>query len=313
MNVCKIYPQGYCKGVYNAIKVTLETRNKYPNEKIYILGLIIHNKLIKNELDKLNIYSLYSKEKSRLELLDEINEGIIILTAHGTDLELVNKIKEKNLTYIDTTCTYVNSTYEIIKNELNNNHEVIYIGIHNHPEATATTSINKEKIHLIQKEEDIDNLIINDDSPLITNQTTLSLNQINDLYNKILKKIPNARLINEQCDATRLRQNAIINSNENFDLIFVVGDSLSNNSKQLYKLASNKCESYLIESIIDIQIEWLKDKNNIGVTSGASTPGAIVNQIVNWLKDFDINNSDTYLKPSIENIDILQEFKKIEY
>jgi len=81
MKITKLIPQGYCKGVYNAIKVTLETRIKYPNEKIYILGLIIHNKLIKNELEKLNIISLYSKDKTRMELLNEINEGIIILTA----------------------------------------------------------------------------------------------------------------------------------------------------------------------------------------------------------------------------------------
>ena len=94
MKVTKLIPQGYCKGVYNAIKLTLDTRKNYPNEKIYILGLIIHNKLIKEELDKLNIISLYSKEKTRMELIDEINEGIIILTAHGTDFELINKIKE---------------------------------------------------------------------------------------------------------------------------------------------------------------------------------------------------------------------------
>ena len=91
MKVSKLFPQGYCKGVYNAIKVAIETRNNYPNDNIYILGLIIHNKLIKEALDKMNRISLYSKDKTRLQLLDEINDGIIILTAHGTDLELIEK------------------------------------------------------------------------------------------------------------------------------------------------------------------------------------------------------------------------------
>ena len=140
------------------------------------------------------------------------------------------------------------------KKELNNNHEVIYIGVKNHPEATATISINKDKIHLIQNKDEIINLNIKDESPLITNQTTLSKNQINDIYNDIIRYYPLARISNEQCDATRLRQDAIINFKDDFDLIIVVGDKLSNNSNQLYNLAKNKCEAYLIESILDLDI-----------------------------------------------------------
>lgn len=309
MNVVKLYPQGYCKGVYNAIKIGLETRKNYPNENIYILGLIIHNKLIKNELDKLNIISLYSEEKNRHELLDSVNEGIIILTAHGTDIDLINKIKAKNLKYVDTTCTFVQSTYEIIKNELNNNHEVIYIGIHNHPEATATISINKNKIHLIQNIEEVDNLNLIDTSPLITNQTTLSIDQIENISNKIKEKYPLARMSNEQCSATRLRQNAITNIKGEYDLILVVGDLLSNNSKQLEKLAKNHCEAHLIESLNDLNIEWLKNKNNVAITSGASTPSSVVNQIYEWLLNFNYQNENTYNKPSLKEIDILKEFR----
>lgn len=308
MKVIKLYPQGYCKGVYNAIKVALETRMNYPNEQIYILGLIIHNKLIKEELDKLNIISLYSKEKSRLELLDSVSNGIIILTAHGTDLDLIKKIESKKLKYIDTTCTFVKSTYKIIENELKNNHEVIYIGIHNHPEATASISIDKDKVHLVENEDDINKLNIDDKSPLITNQTTLSLNQISYLSDKIKDKYPNVRFSNEQCSATRLRQDAIINNNENFDLILVVGDLLSNNSKQLYKLAENKCEAHLIESIDDLNINWLKNKKYIALTSGASTPSSVVNQIYEWLLNFDYNNKKTHIKPKINELNILKEF-----
>lgn len=310
MKVSKLFPQGYCKGVYNAIKVAIETRNNYPNDNIYILGLIIHNKLIKEALDKMNIISLYSKDKTRQQLLDEINDGIIILTAHGTDLELIEKIKQKSLKYIDTTCTFVTSTYEIIKNELSNNHEVIYIGIHNHPEATATISINPNKIHLVENILDIKNLNINDQSPLITNQTTLSIVQIQKITDEIIKKFPHSRISNEQCSATRLRQNAIINIQDDFDLILIVGDTLSNNSKQLEKLAKNKCEAHLIESINDLEIEWLKNKKNIALTSGASTPKAITNQVYEWLTKFDYNDYNTYSKPKIDYNNILQEFKK---
>ena len=278
MKITKLIPQGYCKGVYNAIKVTLETRIKYPNEKIYILGLIIHNKLIKNELEKLNIISLYSKEK--------------------------------NLKLIDTTCNYVSSTYELIKNELNNNHEVIYIGIHNHPEATATISINKDKVHLIQTIDEVKELNLKDESPLITNQTTLSKYQIENITKEIKKYYPNSRLSNEQCNATRLRQDAIINIKENYDLIIIVGDKLSNNSKQLYELAKKKTNAILIESILDLDINELLNKENIAITSGASTPSSIVDQIYNFILNFDKDNKKTHIIPNIDYSNILKEFKK---
>ena len=309
MNVKKLYPQGYCKGVYNAIKITLETKKLYPDEKIYILGLVIHNKLIKEKLQKLGIISLYSKDKTKIELLENINEGIIILTAHGTEQEVIKEINNKNLKYIDTTCNYVNSTYEIIKKELKNNLEVIYIGIHNHPEACATISINKNKIHLIENINDVTNLHINDDSPLITNQTTLSRYELEELYQEIIKYYPNARISNEQCSATRLRQGAIIDIKEDYDLIFIVGDTLSNNSKQLYNLAKKKSKAYLIESIEDINISWLKDINNIAITSGASTPSSIVKQIYDWLLKFDYNDPSTHIKPTINFDTLLDEFK----
>ena len=238
------------------------------------------------------------------------NEGIIILTAHGTDKELIEYINSKNLKIVDTTCKYVSSTYDLIKNELNNNHEVIYIGIHNHPEATATISINRDKIHLVQTKDEILNLKINDKSPLITNQTTLSKYQIQDITNEILKCYPLSRISNEQCSATRLRQDAIINLKENYDLIIVVGDKLSNNSKQLYELAKRKTDSILIESILDLDINILFNKTNIAITSGASTPFSVVDQIYNFILNFDQSNSDTHIKPNLDYKNILKEFKK---
>ena len=142
---------------------------------------------------------------------------------------------------------------------MNNNHEVIYIGVHNHPEATSTISINKNKIHLIQTIDEIKELNIKDESPLITNQTTLSKYQIENITKEIKKYYPNSRLSNEQCNATRLRQETIINIKENYDLIIVVGDKLSNNSRQLYELAKKKTDAILIESIIDLDINELYD------------------------------------------------------
>ena len=102
----------------------------------------------------------------------------------------------------------------------------------------------------------------------------------------------------------------IINIKENYDLIIIVGDKLSNNSKQLYELAKKKTNAILIESILDLDINELLNKENIAITSGASTPSSIVDQIYNFILNFDKDNKKTHIIPNIDYSNILKEFKK---
>ena len=305
MKVISITPRGYCKGVVNSIKIALETRKKYLCP-IYILGEIVHNKNVTKALEKLNIISLDIKEKTKEQWIDEINEGVIILSAHGSSQRIKDLITNKNLILVDSTCPFVYKSFDIIK-KYSENHDIIYVGKHNHEEAIAAKSLNENKVHIVSSIDELENINILT-TPVVTNQTTMSKFDINSIYEEIKNKYKDALLIDEQCNATSLRQNAIINLNENVDLFYIVGDVNSNNSKKLCTLASQKAKAILIDDVRDISIEDLENVNTIAVSSGASTPTYLTNQVIEFLEQFNYEDPKTYNKPVVDLDNILKEF-----
>jgi 4-hydroxy-3-methylbut-2-enyl diphosphate reductase len=252
---------------------------------------------------------IIDNNKTRLEMLDEIEEGTVVFSAHGVSPKVYEKAKNKGLNFIDATCPNVLIIHNRIKTYLEQNYSIVYIGSKKHPECEGVLDIS-DNINLVTSISDIDNLNIKNENIYVTNQTTLSKYQIENITKEIKKYYPNSRLSNEQCNATRLRQDAIINIKENYDLIIIVGDKLSNNSKQLYELAKKKTDAILIESILDLDIKELLNKENIAITSGASTPSNIVDQIYNFILNFDKDNKETHIIPTIDYSNILKEFKK---
>ncbi|HKL47555.1 MAG TPA: hypothetical protein VJ878_02710, partial [Candidatus Izemoplasmatales bacterium] len=135
MIVKDIRPRGFCKGVHFAIekvKAVLQS-TQYP-KPIYILGYIVHNKHVVDALGELGAITLDDKEKSRLELIDDIDSGTVVISAHGTPLEVIKKIKDKGLNLVDATCKDVYVTHDLIKAYLKKDYQVVYIGKKNHPE-----------------------------------------------------------------------------------------------------------------------------------------------------------------------------------
>ena len=118
MEIKKVVPSGYCKGVISAIMMAKKARNDFPDEKIYVLGMLVHNSFVSKELSELNIITLDDTNKSKSELVDEINEGVVIFTAHGISSQIKQKVIDKGLKYVDASCVDVLKTQDIIKNYL---------------------------------------------------------------------------------------------------------------------------------------------------------------------------------------------------
>lgn len=304
MKVKAIVPRGYCKGVVRAIKIAKEAINA--PKPISILGMIVHNQYIVNALEDLGIHTIDGKGKTRLELLDQINEGTVIITAHGAGHDVFNKAKEKGLFVIDASCLDVIKTHDLIKEKLELGLDILYIGKNGHPEAEGAIAINKDRIHLITSKEDLDNIDKNK-SYVITNQTTMSLYDVYDLCEYAKEILPSVEIEKETCTATQIRQEAIKNMDKDIDIVFIVGDPHSNNTKKLASIALDKAnkEVYMIESLNDLDIEVLKGKTYAAVSSGASTPTYLTNQVIEYLKQFDEDNPSTYIKPEIEKDKIL--------
>ena len=143
----------------------------------------------------------------------------------------------------------------------------------------------------------------------MTNQTTMSLYDVYDLCEKAKEILSFVEIEKETCTATKIRQEAIKNIEDDVDIIFIVGDPHSNNTRKLASIAHDyhTCDVYMIESIEDLEIEWLKNKRYAAVSSGASTPTYLTNQVIDYLKQFDINDSKTYQKPIIDKNKILNQ------
>lgn len=292
MKVYPIVPRGYCKGVVRAIQMAKECVKTYPNQPIYILGMIVHNQYIVDALSQLGIKTIDHKGKTRLELLDEINEGIVLITAHGAGENVFQKAKDKGLIVIDATCVDVIKTHDLIKEKIKEGKDVFYVGKSGHPESEGTLAIDKEHIHLIEKKEDL-NQYDPTKAYVLTNQTTMSIFDIEDICEYAKEHFEKIEIAKETCTATKIRQEAIGNIPDDVDLVIIVGDPHSNNTTRLASIAKEKAhkEVWMVESVQDLDPEQLKTKQHVAVSSGASTPTYLTNQIITYLKQFPENES----------------------
>lgn len=288
MKVILAKPYGYCAGVANAISLAYKTKEANPKRRIVILGMLIHNEDTLKELEKAGIETIYQKDKDLLELIDFIkDDSIVILTAHGHKEEVENRLKERGLEFVDTTCPFVKTTFNEILKATKNNHDVIYIGKENHPEANAALSLSN-RVHLL----DVSNPVVpklKDESPLIINQTTFSHYEIEQLIELIKTKYPNAQVLKSVCYASTQRQEALLNLPKDVDLIYVVGGKNSNNAKTLFNLASKNYPSakvIAIQNADDVKEKDLIGLNLVAISSGASTPKEISEAIKNKVKSF---------------------------
>ncbi len=296
MEVISIVPRSYCKGVVSAINMAKAIRQKHPKESITILGPLVHNRFVIEALSLLNIKTMIYSQKDKLEMLDQIQEGIVMFTAHGVSDHIKETAMSKGLICYDATCEDVFATQALIKQAISANKTVLYIGKHNHPESMAVVE-NDPSVMLITSVSDIPQII---EGPLfVTNQTTLSLLDIKPIFDAIIARYPHVEIAQEVCDATMKRQQAVIKTPE-VDGIVVVGDPLSNNTRMLAKIAKETHQGWvlMIESVEDLNISLLKQSKKIAVTAGASTPPAIVNQVIDYCKQF--NPIDPQPLPTVD-------------
>ncbi|MDY0317019.1 MAG: 4-hydroxy-3-methylbut-2-enyl diphosphate reductase [Candidatus Izemoplasmatales bacterium] len=289
MIVKKITPRGFCKGVYNAVHIVKKSlEDQTLPRPIYVLGFIVHNKSVVEELKELGAITLDDRLTSRLDLIKDITQGTIILSAHGTDEAVKERILNNGLTLIDATCNDVYKTHDSIKEYLEKGYNIIYIGKMNHPETNASLSISP-KVTLVETIEDLNNIRISE--PIfVTNQTTFSINDITPIHNKIKELYQEVIITEEICNATRFRQNAIIEGNQDVDFCYIVGDPRSNNSKNLVKISieTTNTPTKLIESVKDIDLKDLLGVKTISVSSGASTPNRLTQEVIEYLQNLEI-------------------------
>lgn len=304
MKVLPVIPRGYCKGVVRAIDLAKKEGSSKKN--VAILGMIVHNQFIVKALDQLGVKTIENPKLSREELIEDVSCDTLIITAHGASKQVFNRAKEKGFNVIDATCPDVIKTHDLIKDYLQDGYDILYIGKNNHPESQGALSIDLDHIHLIETKDDLLKVDVSK-RYVITNQTTMSLYDVYQICEDAKGIFNDLIIAKETCNATKIRQEAIANIDPDVDVIFIVGDPHSNNTKKLASIASEKTQKdvYMIEHVLEITPEMLVNKQYAAVSSGASTPTYLTNQVISYLKSYDSNDISTHNHPNIDLTQIL--------
>ena len=279
----KIYlgnPRGFCAGVDRAIEIVELSLKRY-GAPIYVRHEIVHSRHV--------VDSLRERGAVFVEELDKVPDGaLVIFSAHGVAKEVWEDARRRNLKVIDATCPLVIKVHNEVNRDHTNDYELILIGHAGHPEVVGTLGQIPDKFHLVSSVEDVENLHVESADHLsYVTQTTLSVDECREIVEALHRRFPGIKGPHQEdiCYATQNRQNVIKELAKFVDLILVIGSPNSSNSNRLRELAERfAIPSYLIDSYKDIQHEWLKGVEAIGITAGASAPEILVTEVVSYLK-----------------------------
>ena len=290
-------PRGFCAGVDRAVDIVEKSLEKF-GSPIYVRHEIVHNKHVVQTLEKKGV--IFVNE------LDEIKDKTrpVIFSAHGVAKQIYRDAEIENLQFIDATCPLVSKVHR--EAELLNKHgyKIVLIGHKNHPEVVGTMGqLPTGKVLLIEKIEDIDQINLSGDKIAYITQTTLSIDDTKDIIEALCKKYPKikAPIKSDICYATTNRQMAVKNIAAKCDVFFVVGSRQSSNSQRLVEVAkkSGSMESFLVHQGFELSKKIIENAKCIGVSSGASAPEVLVDQLLDQIKE--IRNIE------VEEVEIVKE------
>ena len=286
-------PRGYCAGVDRAV-VTVQKALDLYGAPVYVRKQIVHNKHVVETLEKRG--AIFVDET------DEVPEGAtVIFSAHGVSPAVHESAKSRNLKTIDATCPLVTKVHQEARRFAAEDYQILLIGHEGHEEVEGTAGEAPEHVQLIDGPEDIEKLEIKDPNKLIwLSQTTLSVDETMSTVKALKEKFP---LLSDPpsddiCYATQNRQLAVKEIAPSSDLVLVVGSRNSSNSVRLVEVAleAGAKASYLIDFAHEMKAEWLTGVNTVGVTSGASVPEILVEELLARLKEYGFGDVEVVTK-----------------
>jgi len=285
MHVVKITPRGYCHGVVKAINIARESGKELPGP-VYALGQLVHNRHVLEDLAQVGVELIDGPD--RLSILEKVERGTVIFSAHGVSPAVRDRAVAKGLRWIDATCPDVIRTHDLAREVAAQGHFIVYIGKHGHPEPEGVIGeVPTGRIVLVETAEEVEALDLDEPNISVLTQTTISVWDTQRLVDRLLEKYPHAHVHNEICRATQDRQEAAVSSAVACDVVIVVGDTRSSNSRRLVDVVKQRAgkPAYLIDNVAEIDAEWLRGANVVGVTSGASTPSEVTRSVIRYLEE----------------------------
>jgi 4-hydroxy-3-methylbut-2-en-1-yl diphosphate reductase len=284
MQVVLAQPRGFCAGVTRAIEI-VERVLELHGAPVYVFHQIVHNQWVVNDLR--------SRGAVFVDTLDDVPEGSqVVFSAHGVATRVVAQARRLGLHAVDATCPLVSKVHQQAQRFVRQGRTLLMIGHAGHEEVVGTMGQVSTPVHLVSRVEDVAVLPLPADAHLAyVTQTTLSLDDTRDIIAALHARFPQivGPEVDDICYATQNRQVAVRALAAQVDLVLVVGARNSSNSNRLREVAAQAgVPAHLVQDASDIQAEWLRspalDTLRVGITSGASTPEVLVQEVVGALR-----------------------------
>lgn len=276
MRVILAKTAGFCFGVDRAVNMAYELANS--GARAATLGQLIHNSLVTDDLAAKGVRIISSPAEAQ-------RGETVIIRAHGVAAEVYEELKGTGAEISDATCPFVKKIHRIVAENSGEDTEVFIAGDPNHPEVIGIKGHCKGEVNIFNSEAELDEIIKNDgknyDKRIIAvSQTTFSQKVWKICKEKIKKYYTNAKIFDTICFATRERQDEAALISKQSDMMIIIGDRHSSNTAKLKAVCSENCDTYLVERAAELNTINFSHCATIGVTAGASTPSAIIKEVL---------------------------------
>jgi 4-hydroxy-3-methylbut-2-enyl diphosphate reductase len=277
MNIIIAKSAGYCFGVRDAVNLAYETSEKYGN--VYMLGDIVHNEKVVADLEK-------SGTKVVKSLKEVPDKSAVLFRAHGTNTEIWDKAKKRDLDVIDATCPLVHEIHDEVKKIESEGRQVFIIGDHGHDEVMAIANQVKNPIILSSPKEA--NEIRKYKRAGVVSQSTQMIENVQEIINILMQKVFDLKFVNTICFPTKRNHEQIKELSVKCDLMIIIGSFTSANSMRLTELSLQRnSKTYQVTGKEDLKREWFNNVDNVGISAGASTPDYLIEEVKEQIKKFE--------------------------
>ena len=269
---------GFCSGVEKAYDIALENSKK--NVPVYVLGYLVHNAFVIHKLESLGLKSIRS--------LSEIPAGqkcALIISAHGVGPDIYEEAEKRCVEIVDTTCAWVKKAQKIAHDLAKTGHQIIIAGDKDHTEVKGIAGwAGENRAFIVENPSDLKGIFLSDKVAVVA-QTTQSQENFDAIVGELKDRVKELVVHNTICGATFRRQSSAVELAKKSDLMLILGDRRSANTKRLKELCEKTGTlTFQIQDAAELDKKWLNSKTNIGITAGASTPQEIISQVVNKIK-----------------------------
>ena len=266
---------GYCFGVRDAVNLAYDAAEKHG--EVYMLGDIVHNENVVNDLEKAG-----AKVVDNLEKIP--SDKPVLLRAHGTINKTWDEAKSKKLSIIDATCPLVHEIHREVKMLEQEGRKIVIIGDHGHDEVKAIADQVDNPTIISSKEEALN--LKRTRKIGVVSQSTQMIENVQEIINTLMTRIVDIRFINTICYPTKRNHEQIKDLAKTSDLMIIIGSFTSANSKRLTELAKQRNKNtFQVTCASDLKIEWFKNIKSVGISAGASTPDYLIKGVENRINE----------------------------